>query len=78
MSQYIFLKQVLLPINSTIRINRHLYCFEIVIALDNLCITYMCSQRELSYAYFLKFTLMLNHSNIKKEKYTFFLHLIFN
>lgn len=36
MSQYVLLKQVQLPKNSSIRINHHLYSFEIVTALDNL------------------------------------------
>lgn len=43
MSQYILLKQVQLPKNSSIRINHHLYCFEIVTALNNLYVTFTCA-----------------------------------
>lgn len=42
MSQYVLLKQVQLPKNSSIRINLHLYSFEIVTALDNLYLTFTC------------------------------------
>lgn len=65
MSQFVLLKQVQLPKNSSIRIN-NLYCFEIVTALDNLYVTFTCAIKgdKLMPA----FMLMLIYSDIKKKK----------